>query len=477
MAQIACKYHNERAAKWYCESCQIFFCSSCIPNENKNLDSLCPVCHKKISAVAAENSIHSFWNRIPHFFLFPINPSTLIFLLVLSFTSLGIEFDPIFAISIPIIVMIFFLRYAYTALEQTAKGYMDMPVFSIDLLLNQLDLPIKQLLIIAATIAFNFTVYDMFGLGAVVFTMVFSIVATPASIMVLATEYSFFKAFNPLIIGKLITKIGTPYFILCAFLILLLISSEVSFSLLSKIIPENYIWPGYFFVNMYFVLIMYNMMGYVIFQYHENLGYDIEVDLNNHQATDETIGESDKHESIIQAEILLKEGKIDLAIEKLSAAINNSPADFSIRAMLHKILKVTAKKQELALHTSGYIERLLIENKQAKAIDILFETRQLLPTYLPDKANIRYELALLLNEQNYTDVALACVNNLHREFQNYAGIPKAYFLAAKIMCEKLGDDDKAITVINFVLNNYSGNELEPEMLSYIDMITNLTKED
>ncbi|MFV2061590.1 MAG: hypothetical protein ACC653_12970, partial [Gammaproteobacteria bacterium] len=473
MAQIACKYHNERAAKWYCEKCLIYFCSSCIPNKTNFVDVQCPVCHQIVSAVAAENSIHSFWNRIPHFFLFPLTPSSLAFLLLLSLSSLGIEYDPILAISIPIIVMIFFLRFAYTALEQTAKGHMDMPPFSFDIFLNQLDLPLKQLLIIAATVAFNITVYDMLGLGAVVFTMVFSIVAAPASIMVLATEYSFFKAFNPIIIGRLITQIGSAYFILCAFLILLLISSEVSFSLLSRVIPENYIWPGYFFVNMYFILIMYNMMGYVIFQYHEKLGYDIEVDLIDHQATDETSDDTVKHESIIQAEILLKEGKIDLAIEKLSAAIINSPVDLSIRAMLHKILKVTGKKDKLKIHASSYIERLLISNKQAKAVDILLETRQLIPTFLPDKANIRYELALLLNEQNYTDVALACVNNLHRDNPNYAGIPKAYFLAAKIMCEKLGDDNRAITVLNFVLNNYSGNPLESEILTYIDMVNGL----
>ncbi len=473
MAQIACKYHNERAAKWYCEKCLIYFCSSCIPNKTGNQDIQCPVCHENVNAVGAENSIHSFWNRIPYFFLYPLNFSTLVFLSILSFLSLGIEYDPIFAISIPIIVTLFFLRFAYIALEQTAKGHMDMPRFSFDVLLDQMDLPLKQILILAATVAFNFTVYDMFGLPALVFTLVFSIVAAPASIMVLATEYSFFKAFNPLIIGRLITIIGMPYFILCAFLILLLISSEVSFSLLSNIIPVNYIWPGYFFVNMYFFLIMYNMMGYVIFQYHEKLAFDIDVDLDNHQATDDTIEDKNKHESIIQAEILLKEGKSDLAIEKLSEAIINSPVDFNLREMYHKILKVTGKTEELAIHASSYIERLLVSNKQAIAVDILIETREIISSYVPDKANIRYELALLLNEQNFTEVALACVNNLHREHPNYSGIPKAYYLAAKIMCEKNGDDDKALTVLEFVLNNYSGSDLEPEILAYMEMVKNL----
>lgn len=473
MAQIACKYHNERPAKWYCESCQIYYCSSCIPKKTSHIDVRCPVCHNEISTVAAENSIESFWNRIPTFFLYPLNFSSLLFLLSLSATSLGIEYDPILAITIPIIVIIFFLRYAYFALEQTAKGYMETPSFSIDILLNQLDLPLKQILIIVAAIAFNFTVYDLFGLGALSFTLVFTIVASPASVMVLATEYSFFKAFNPIIIGRLITRIGKPYFILCAFLSLLLISSEVSFSLLTSIIPTKYLWPGYFFINMYFILIMYNMMGYVIFQYHEKLEFDIEVDLDNHRAVDDTANDTNKSESIIQAEILLKEGKVDLAIKKLLIESKKSPADFSIREMLHKLLKVTGKLDELALHTSTYLERLLFDNKHAKAIDILIETRELIPTYIPDKAKNRYDLAVLLDEQNYSEIALACVNNLHRDFPAYEGIPKAYFLAAKIMCEKMGDDNRAITVLKYVLSNYSVNELEQEMRAYIEMVDNL----
>jgi len=475
MAQIACKYHIERPAKWYCNSCQIYFCASCIPKKSTHIDVVCPVCHKKVSTVAAENSIESFWNRIPHFFLYPINISALVFLLLLSLSSIGIEYDPILAISIPIIVTILFLRYAYVALEQTAKGHMDIPAVSIDLLLNQLDLPLKQILILVATVAFNFTVYDLFGLGALILTLTISVLATPACIMVLATEYSFFRAFNPFIIARLIIRIGKPYLILCAFITLLLISSEVSFSLLSSVISTKYIWPVYFFINMYFVLIMYNMMGYVIFQYHENIGFDIEIDLDEHHATSDHATESTKNETIIQAEILLKEGKLELATEKLTNAIKLSPVDFSLRAMLYKLLKVTGNHKELAKQASNYIERLMFENKQVIAIEILIETREVIAAFLPEKANTRYELALLLNEQNYTDIALACVNNLHRDTPNYDGIPKAYFLAAKIMCEKMGNDKKAITVLEFVLNNYSVNELESEMLAYIAMVKALNK--
>ena len=217
-------------------------------------------------------------------------------------------------------------------------------------------------------------------------------------------------------------------------------------------------------------------MGYVIFQYHENIGFDIEIDLDKHQSEDDSDSSSNKSESIIQAEILLKEGKQELATEKLIKAIEVSPSDFTLRAMLYKLLKVTGKNEALAQHASSYIERLMLSNKQAIAIDILIETRNVIPSFLPEKARIRYELALLLNEQNHTDIALACVNNLHRDAPNYDGIPKAYFLAAKIMCEKMGDDVKAITVLEYVLNNYEVHELEQEMRVYIDMVKALNKD-
>ncbi len=473
MAQIACKYHNERPAKWFCDSCQINFCASCIPKKLTHDDVRCPVCHQEVSVVAAENSIESFWNRLPTFFLYPINISSLTFLILLSFTSIGIKYDPLLAISIPIIVTILFLLYAYSALEQTAKGHMQVPAVSLDLLLNKLDLPLKQILILVAAFAVNFTVYDLFGFTALVLFLAFSIIASPASIMVLATEYSFFKAFNPLIVARLIIRLGKPYFILCAFLTLLVISSEVSFNLMTNVVSDNNLWPVYFFINMYFVLIMYNMMGYVIFQYHEKLGYEIEIDLDNHHA--KLIGEDPEqnNEAITRAEILIKEGKVDLAVEKLIHDIEQSPADFPTRAMFHKLLKVTGKTVELGQHASSYIERLLGSNKQAIALDVLIETRELIPSYLPDKAKTRYEMAILLDKQNFTEIALACINNLHRDHPSYDGIPRAYFLAAKIMCEKMGNDSKAVTVLEYVLNNYSVNALEQDMRDYIAMVKNL----
>ncbi|VAW94588.1 hypothetical protein MNBD_GAMMA22-2419 [hydrothermal vent metagenome] len=476
MAQIVCKYHNERPAKWFCEPCQINFCSSCIPRRAIYADVKCPVCHNDVQALAAENSIESFWNRLPFFFLYPIKFSSLLFLFLLSLMSIGIEYDPILAISIPIFVIIFFLRYAYISLEQTAKGHMQIPGFSIDLLFNQLDIPLKQILIIVAAIALNFTVYDIIGKGAFIFTLILSIIAAPASIMVLATEYSFFRAFNPLIIARLIMRVGKSYAILCLFLALLMLSSEVSFALMSKVIPVKYIWPEYFFINMYFTLIMYTMMGYVIFQFHEQLGYKIEIDLDQHTKDDNQESDQNKHESIIQAEILLKEGKIELAIDVLSKAIKSFPADFSLKAMYQKLLKVTGNTDALEQHASSYIERSLMSHKQALAVDVFIETREIIPNFLPNKAKSRYELAQYLNEKNYTEYALACVNNLHRDFPSYDGITKAYFLAAKIMCEKLGDDDKAITVLEFVLSNYTINVLKQEMLDYLEMIKNLDKD-
>ena len=275
MPQIYCKYHPNAPARWACRQCQIDYCSQCSPRSDKQLQPNCPVCGNKLESLGAGNVITPFWHRIPHFFIYPANPAPLLVMLVLLLIGILVS-GSLVGFLIQLAMVIVFVKYAYVVLEQSAQGYLRPKSFSINDVTDELELPFKQLLVIFVMYSANAFVLENLGPGVFAITILLSVLSFPASVMVLAVEHRFFSAFNPVVVMATIKRIGLAYFILCVFLGLLLSGSWFVMDMMADILPSSLALPTANFVSMYFSLIMFHMMGYVIYQYHENLGYQIE---------------------------------------------------------------------------------------------------------------------------------------------------------------------------------------------------------
>jgi len=61
-------------------------------------------------------------------------------------------------------------------------------------------------------------------------------------------------------------------------------------------------------------------------------------------------------------------------------------------------------------------------------------------------------------------------NGLHKRFPRSDFIPHAYFLLAKTLSESLGKDDLAIKALRFILDNYAGHPVLPDVKAYLDVL-------
>ncbi len=69
-------------------------------------------------------------------------------------------------------------------------------------------------------------------------------------------------------------------------------------------------------------------------------------------------------------------------------------------------------------------------------------------------ARQRHRMAELLANNGQDRAALALLNNLHRDFPRYAGVPDAYRLVARLLSEKFNQDDRARQVLDFIESRY-----------------------
>lgn len=464
MSTINCKYHPDHAARWLCKRCHINYCSTCVRGRNGATAPACPVCETSLASLGAGNVITPFWQRLPRFFLYPANPiSLLVMSLLAAFTVLtSVSF---LGFIVQLLAVIVFTKYAYAVLEHTAKGYESPPDFSGAAPTGELELPFKQLLVVFVFAFANFAIYDLFGPIAYALSLFATLVAIPASVMVLAVEHSFFSAFNPVTLGSMILRIGFPYLILCMFLALLLGGSDIAFQALPELAPAWALFPIYNFLWMYFVLIMFSMMGYVIYQYHEQLGYEIEVEPEREQEPEDT-APAPRMPSLARAEIFIKEGKFEEALALLEQGAQSAPMDFELRDRLHKLLLARGETERLLRHGRDYISRLLMEKRPRHAMAIFRECYGVDQGCKPAGAAQAVQLARTLVANGEVRLALAVLSNFHTAYPKAREIPQAYLLAAQILCDKYNQDEQAIRILDFLLANYAEHPLAGEIGKY-----------
>lgn len=482
MAAVTCKYHTQTPARWRCESCQINFCPSCVKSiSNRPPD--CPVCKRELSSLGSANLIKPFWTRLRDFFLYPLHLGPLIVLLILTAIAFLLIQMPgwyyrvdflfwriprNFLFALPFLFV--FLKYAQSVLEDTAHGHLKPKPLSPEQLTENGLIVIKLLVLLMVINLIEFTALDLFGqAGRHIMEFVLAF-ATPAAIMVLTMEDKLFSALNPATVGSVMLRIGAPYILLFILFYLLQIARNTMIGMLASMVNPSLGATIFVFVSMYFYLIMFNMMGYLLFQHHEQLGFSIDVEMEDYSNMKKKIAEPEISPELRVVEILLHEGKTEEAVNQLLGVVRNLPTDIEARERLLKLLRLTGDMTLFREQGQSYISYLMNENKLAQAAKVYQGCVEFDKTFKPEKANERLELGKFLRHNGQAKLAMVVLNNLHKDFPAYDGVPQAYLMVAQMLCEQFNEDARAKQVLEFVLKNYPSHPMTDAVRDYLKVV-------
>jgi hypothetical protein len=486
MAVVTCKYHPQTPARWRCESCQINFCPSCITLVGNRTPD-CPICKRELISLGSANLIKPFWARLREFFLYPLHLGPLMVLAVLTLVAFFLIQMPgwyyrvdflfwriprNFLFAIPFLFV--FLKYAQSVLEETAHGHLRPRPLSTEQLTENGLIVIKLLLLLMVFSLIQFTALDLFGqVGKHIIEFVLAF-ATPAAIMVLAMEDKLFSALNPVTVGSVILRIGAPYIILFVLFYLLQIARDTMIMLLAGTMNPAVGATIFVFVSMYFYLIMFNMMGYLLYQHHEELGFSIDVEMEEVPDKKKKTQEPEVSPELRAVEILIHEGKTEDAVKQLQGIIRHSPTDIEARERLLKLLRLTGDMEIFREQGQSYISYLIIENKLAQAAKVYQSCAEYDKTFKPEKANERLELGKFLRHNGQAKLAMAVLNNLHKDFPAYDNVPQAYLMVAQMLCEQFNEDIRAKQVLEFVLQNYPSHPMTDAVRDYLKIVEDVS---
>ena len=415
-----------------------------------------------------EVDILPFWQRLPLFFRYPLHLEPLFYMLVLALaTLLGFVVPlpmPLDHLVVHFGVWLAFIRYAYKTLDQTAQGLLTPEQHQLHDDPERTPLPYKQFAIFfVVTFVLGFAARA----GGLVFgiVLIYSVLSIPASVMILSITRSFRAGINPFVAVGMMRTIGMPYLGLCAFLFLLLASQQALQMALVRRIPVWLILPVMNFVGMYFTLIMFNLMGYVVYQFHHLLGVQLS------PAAQLRGGQPAESSDLIGQ--LIAEGQINEALDLAYEAQRTAPDEIAPNSRYHKLLALAGKNDTLLTHSKRYLTLLLQKMRGDEALNLFQSMQQRDSAYTPELPGQLLELAQVARKRREYPQSLDLIRGFDKRFPNHADIPAVYLFGARVLCENLHNDASARKILRALIKRFPDHPAGIEARQLLTVIDKL----
>lgn len=469
---IQCSFHPSRPANFQCNKCNSTFCGHCISRRtyeqygHKNTAYICPICNIQAEFAGISNFIDPFWDRMPKFFSYPAQRQPLLLIFSLALIT---AFFPA-SVIIQLLFFVISTKYAYAIMTTTAKGNLQAPAITLDLLNKNIEQVFKQYVVFFLFgVAGSFIQNAIGGIGTILFSA-FVTIFLPAIIMLLVATDSITAALNPMIFVPVVTRIGWRYFLMYAFLILLPTAPAALIHYMPDILPQFLQIFLQVSFQHYYTFIAYNLMGYVLLQYHEEIGYEVDYDffLKNsvEEGEQQQLSPNAQFQNVIN--IMIKSGRNEEAIEAILEKTKGKfdEEDVELSGKFLTLLKVCQRSKGIAHHAPNHLDLLVRLGKKTKAFELFDEMFSGSGTLEPSAKSF-VKIADWFHSRHDYKKAISCYARFIQSNSKHPALPEAYFALLKILHEHASNTPKAKLLANGLIQQYPDHALIPEVKSYL----------
>ncbi len=427
----------------------------------------CPSCKQGLEWIGAANVVEPFWTRMGAFFKYPLSGIPLVLIVsttLLEFVFLMLAFG---GGLIALLVWLCILQYSFAALQRTAKGNMTPPPTDGDTLMGHFGPVLKQgvlyLLIVIVYFVLASKTYVVVGF---VFLLA-ALFCLPAMIILLVVNEDLGSALNPAKSITLISRIGSGYLTMYFFLFLLGGAPAVISNYVLHFLPS---FLQFFIVGMaqkYYTIISYHLMGYVLLQYHQQIGYTVYYEhFTESESQQPAAAPKGDDEVINRVDVLIKEMKLEEAITFIQRKVDLiHMTDPALAERYYKLLKMTKRDDELSEHAAHYMDILVKDNKRKKACELFLECRQG-NGFRPGPETL-FKAGQWLSDAGKPQEALQAYSMLTKVHSGDPLVPDAFFKGAQIMHDALQNTAKAKSILEGLLKKYPHHEIVPHVQHYL----------
>lgn len=453
---MKCKYHSDKDATWHCESCDTAFCMGCVEVEKNAVVPKCILCREYLSSYGVSSQVEPFWNKLGDIWKYPLNKNSqsfFIFFAVVAFI-LGfiIDFVPVMMVKaiLRFVLLSFAVSYVFKVLTKTGQGNFEAPTYSeavVDNTDKMTSSVIGLFVLVFLTGILAHKISPEYGLAIFELVLVFLL---PAILMTLAMSKQLTFALNPVEMIRTIAGIGFPYLIIAGITMVIFYSMAWAESFVNEWLPDALTFCLSTTVSVFFYTILFHLLGYVVYQYHAELGY--RVNLETIAANIDNI--SDEQRMMNHADIYIQETRFEDAKDMLQRASNEPKLQ---EAALSKLIKLNIAKKDKAgmiLAANNYFLNPNIEKYGEKAYQVYLAVSRVEPRFKPMNAVARAILIGQIRSKMGMEHFEKLTADLDGKIASDHDFPKVLFAQAKFFSDILMQDDQAVPMLNHIVEKY-----------------------
>lgn len=470
-----CTLHPTRSAHWTCSECNIMICRECVVERDKGGTHsgekihLCPKCNYPVEWLGVENIVAPFWTRMHQFFLYPFSLQPLILMIVLSVAGAFFSGSGLINWILRGVIWLVLLKYSFEALKTTASGNLKAPAISRRSISDDFQQVFKQFaifIVISLIVGFSFPVLGR-GLSILLLYLLFFL--TPAMIILLVTTESLMHALNPMLFIRLAFRIGWGYVIMYLFLSLLGSAPTVFGYYVIARLPAGLQMPIIIFAQAYYTIISYHLMGYVLLQYRDRIGYNVEFEDFNDPSAEKANIESDDPEAAIlnQVNTSIRNGDLDEAVSTIQALMSRDGIKgLPLAERYFQLLKMKGDEQAMVKHAVTYLGLLADKGSKKKGLEVYGVCREVDSEFLPGPS-VLFKIGMWLNDSGKAKEAIQTLQSVIKKYPDSPEVPDAYFRAAQIFNDRLMDPEKSKKILNGIIKKYPDHEVTKMARNYL----------
>jgi tetratricopeptide (TPR) repeat protein len=361
------------------------------------------------------------------------------------------------------------LKYSYAVLKNTAQGRLSPPEINMETMFGDFGVVFKQIAIYVIVGVVFLWVAKTFGPIIGLFFLLLAILSLPAMIIVLATTSSLFHAINPMVFAVMALRIGWGYLLMYFFLSLLGAAPTFLARYFIAYLPAGSHLFLFTVAKSFYTLISYHLMGYVMFQYHGKIGYEIDSEDMESALQDKAAEPNPDKELLTRVDILIKEGRIDDAIALIKGETKGAITNLNLAERYYNLLKLKQLTPEMLSHGRVYLDLLAKAGNKDRLCEVYRECVAKDTAFSPHASAV-FQVANSVGQAGNPKEAIAVYHRFIKENSGDPLVPKAYFLAANVMNEKLQNPRKAVRILNGLILKFPNHEIVPYAQQYLSKI-------
>lgn len=394
-----------------------------------------------------------FWQRLRAITLYPLRGPALYSLITLTLcTLLGIL--PGIGWILALVTWVAIYRYSFEILRETANGRMESPEHTLGssdgTVIRLLALMILMGIFVVLMAVLFGPVIGLLSLAAVVFLQ-------PGCVISLAMDGSLRTAANPATPITLASRIGWPYLAAFGLLFVIQASALTAGKWLHAWMPPIIGDLTLTFFSIWGLFAAFHLLGYLVYQYHAELGFEP-------AGMPEALSRRDPDQSLLdEAERLVREGHPDNALETLRGTVRSRAVGLPVHELYQRLLRRAGRPDELREHTRHYINRLVMEKQERKALALLREALDADPAFTP----MQQDHAVMLAERaRLAGQFQLCADALQAMLQAWPkadDAPQWALQAALLLAERHGRDADARKLLESALQRCDDPEQQRKL--------------